>query len=75
MDGPDVLYFSSSNCFFVLQKPSSSKKLEWNPSFKQAVYFLTPKDTSSASNLVKLDYCVEFSSALGSMDITISGSS
>ena len=45
--------------------------LEWDPGFKQAVYFLAPKYINKS--LIKLDYHIEFSSSSGNIDMTFSG--
>jgi len=45
--------------------------LEWDPGFKQAVYFLTPKYTSQS--LLKLAYHVAFSSSSGVVDMVFTG--
>lgn len=50
---------------------SGNEKLEWDPSFKQGVYFLTPRDVSRS--LTKLEYTVSFNSATGELDMTFSG--
>lgn len=56
----------------LFQKPGSKfEKLEWDPSFKQAVYFLSPRDISRS--LVKLEYSVQFSSSSGDIEMTFSG--
>lgn len=56
----------------LLQMPGSkTEKLAWDCAFKQAVYFLTPKDVGRS--LTTLKYTISFSSATGELDMTFSG--
>ena len=45
--------------------------LQWDPGFKQAVYFLAPKYTGQS--LSKLGYHVEFSGGSGNVDMVFTG--
>lgn len=55
-----------------MQAPGSkSEALEWDPGYKQAVYFLCPKDTSRS--LLKLEYTLEFISTTGNLEMAFSG--
>ena len=57
---------------FLFQVPGSkSEKLEWDPSCKQGVYFLSPKDVGRG--LKSLKYHVEFSTTSGNLEMTFSG--
>ena len=58
--------------FFLLQCPEQlGEKLEWDPCFKQAVYFLPPNYVNQS--LLSLKYSVDFSTASGLLQLDFTG--
>lgn len=55
-----------------MQKPGSCmEKLEWSPSYKQAVYFLPPQFVRQS--LITLNYSLVFFTDNGYLDLAFTG--
>jgi len=56
----------------MLQGPEQlGEKLEWDPCFKQAVYFLPPNYVNQS--LVSLKYSVDFNTTSGQLQLEFTG--
>ena len=56
----------------IFQKHGSyTEKLEWSPSYKQAVYFLPPQFVRQS--LVNLNYSISFNTDSGYLDLAFTG--